>query len=98
MKILPESFIQAWEGRIFNIHPSLLPLYPGLRSIARAVEANGPFGVTLHGVVPEVDAGPVLFQDRIEMQDVKSLEEIEFLYHVREHRLVREWGRLAGQI
>ncbi len=62
MKILPESFVQAWADRLINIHPSLLPLFPGLNSAEKSWTAGSDMGVTLHKVVAEVDSGDVILQ------------------------------------
>lgn len=62
MKIIPESFVQKWENRMFNLHPSLLPLYPGLQSFEKAYTDGAPLGATVHRVITELDAGPILKQ------------------------------------
>ena len=90
MRILPAGFIERWQGKILNLHPSLLPEFPGLASIQRAVEAGGPFGVTVHEVIPEVDAGPIVLQRRFSLPENADLETVEKIYHSHEHQLVRE--------
>ena len=61
MRILGEAFVEEWQGRLLNIHPSLLPKYPGLDTHARAIEANDTHGgVSVHLVTGELDAGEVL--------------------------------------
>lgn len=66
MRILGEPFVKRWQGRILNIHPSLLPLYPGLNTHARALEAGDrEAGASVHLVIPELDAGPVIAQARV---------------------------------
>jgi phosphoribosylglycinamide formyltransferase-1 len=63
MRILTTPFVQRWQGKLINIHPSLLPKYPGLDTHARAIADGEAFaGCTVHYVVPEVDAGPVIVQ------------------------------------
>lgn len=63
LRILTAPFVERWRGRLINIHPSLLPKYPGLDTHARALAAGEKFaGCTVHYVVPEVDAGPVIVQ------------------------------------
>lgn len=66
MRILTPGFVVAWAGRMLNIHPSLLPLYPGLHTHARAL-ANGDaeHGCTVHEVTEQLDHGPILGQARI---------------------------------
>ena len=66
MRILTPGFVRGWSDRILNIHPSLLPKYPGLRTHARAIEAgDAEAGCTVHEVTPELDAGPILGQARV---------------------------------
>ncbi len=66
MRILTPGFIAHWQGRILNIHPSLLPKYPGLDTHARALEANDhEAGCTVHEVTADLDAGPILGQARV---------------------------------
>lgn len=66
MRILGAQFVQRWPERILNIHPSLLPLYPGLRTHERAILAGDKeAGASVHLVVPELDAGPVIDQVRV---------------------------------
>lgn len=61
MRILGEGFVEEWQGRLLNIHPSLLPKYPGLDTHARAIEAQDTHGgVSVHLVTSELDAGEVL--------------------------------------
>ncbi|VVT20331.1 phosphoribosylglycinamide formyltransferase [Erythrobacter sp. EC-HK427] len=63
MRILTGDFVQRWEGRMVNTHPSLLPKYKGLDTHQRAIDAGDPFGgCTVHLVTPELDSGPVLGQ------------------------------------
>ncbi len=66
MRVLTPWFIEAWAGRMINIHPSLLPLYPGLNTHARAIAAgDAEAGCTVHEVTLEVDGGPILGQARV---------------------------------
>jgi phosphoribosylglycinamide formyltransferase 1 len=63
MRILSDSFVRGWEGRLINIHPSLLPAYKGIRVHERVIEAGEKLsGASVHFVVPELDAGPVIAQ------------------------------------
>lgn len=63
MRILTEDFVQSWEGRMVNTHPSLLPKYKGLDTHQRAIDAGDKFGgCSVHVVTPELDAGPILGQ------------------------------------
>lgn len=92
MRILPEDFVNQWQGRILNIHPSLLPAYPGLNSIERAYRDAADIGATVHEVTAVVDAGRVVAQGLVlEGQQAKklSIEDVELRVHLEEHRLLR---------
>ncbi|NVO23094.1 phosphoribosylglycinamide formyltransferase [Donghicola mangrovi] len=66
MRVLNGSFVQKWQGRMLNIHPSLLPKYKGLHTHQRAIEAGETeAGVTVHMVTPALDDGPILGQARV---------------------------------
>lgn len=66
MRLLSPGFIAGWQGRILNIHPSLLPLYKGLDTHARAIAAgDAEAGCSVHVVTPELDDGPVVAQARV---------------------------------
>lgn len=63
MRILTEGFVRHYEGRLLNIHPSLLPAFPGLHTHQRAIEAGCKLaGATVHFVTPELDHGPIVLQ------------------------------------
>jgi phosphoribosylglycinamide formyltransferase-1 len=63
MRILSDGFVRGWEGRLINIHPSLLPSYKGTKVHDRVIEAKEALsGASVHFVVPELDAGPVIAQ------------------------------------
>jgi phosphoribosylglycinamide formyltransferase-1 len=63
MRVLDAPFVEAWRDRMVNIHPSLLPAFPGLRPQSQALAAGVRFtGCTVHFVRPEVDAGPIIAQ------------------------------------
>ena len=70
MRLMTPTFVERWDGRMINIHPSLLPLYPGLDTHARAL-ADGVriAGCTVHYVVAEVDAGPIIAQGAVPVVD-----------------------------
>jgi phosphoribosylglycinamide formyltransferase 1 len=93
MKIVPESFLARWERRILNLHPSLLPAYPGLNSIERAHREGAALGVTVHEVIKDVDAGRLVCQRRcLNEQEVReySLGSSELLMHIDEQRVIKE--------
>lgn len=88
MKILPKEFITAFEGKIFNIHPSLLPAYPGINSIERAFNDRVHSGASVHLVDEGIDTGRVLYQRKVELEE--SLEWTELMVHILEHKLSRK--------
>ncbi len=66
MRILDPGFVARWQGRLLNIHPSLLPAYPGLHTHRRVLEAGDRWhGCTVHFVTEELDAGPLVIQGRV---------------------------------
>jgi phosphoribosylglycinamide formyltransferase-1 len=100
MRIVPEDFVQEWTGKMLNIHPSLLPTYPGLDSIARAYEEKAPLGATVHEVTPVVDGGRRIVQREIGTDKrfllATDLEEVSLRVHIHEHHLVRQAVRQWG--
>ena len=94
MRILPPSFLASWKDRVLNIHPSLLPAYPGKDSLKRSYEAGAALGVTLHKVIAQVDAGPILLQEKVLDANPSGhslpFKEVEEKIHACEHRLVQK--------
>lgn len=75
MRILTPAFIRRFEGRLLNIHPSLLPKYRGLHTHRRALEAGDPWhGASIHFVTEELDGGPVVLQGRINVGSTDTPE------------------------
>jgi phosphoribosylglycinamide formyltransferase-1 len=88
MRILTPGFVRRWEGRMLNIHPSLLPKYPGLHTHARALAAgDAEAGCTVHLVTAELDAGPILGQARVPVQPGDTPETLAARVLEMEHRL-----------
>lgn len=88
MRIIGETLLKEYEGRIVNIHPSYLPELKGKDSIKRAFEAKKDFtGVTVHFVDSGVDTGKVIYQEKIVIDKKWSLEELEEEVHEREHKI-----------
>ena len=88
MRILSKDFVKFFEGRILNIHPSLLPKYKGLNTHARALAANEQFaGCSVHLVTPELDGGPVLAQTRISIDKTDNVESLSAKVLKEEHVL-----------
>jgi len=88
MRILSPEFIAGWEGRMINIHPSLLPKYKGLDTHARAIAAGDRVaGVSVHLVTAELDGGPVLAQVEVPILAGDTPETLAARVLVEEHRL-----------
>ena len=88
MRILTEGFVCRWEGRMLNIHPSLLPKYPGLDTHARAIAAgDAQAGCTVHEVTPELDAGPILGQAEVPILPGDKAQTLAARVLTQEHRL-----------
>ena len=89
MRILDVTFIDAFEGRIINLHPSLLPSFPGMHGIRQAYEHGVKVtGCTVHWVTPELDAGPIIDQKAIRIEEDDTLELLEKKVHIIEHQLL----------
>ncbi len=88
MRILTSGFTAQWEGRMLNIHPSLLPKYRGLHTHARALEAGDrEHGCTVHEVTAALDDGPVLGQARVPIQPGDTPQALAERVLEQEHRL-----------
>jgi len=101
MRLFTAGFAQRWYGRMLNIHPSLLPSFPGLEPQAQALRAGVKIsGATVHFVIPETDAGPILMQGAVEVRDHDTPETLAERILEIEHRIYPAALRLvaAGQI
>lgn len=88
MRVLTPDFVGRFEGRMLNIHPSLLPKYPGLHTHKRAIEAGDTeAGCTVHEVTPVLDDGPILGQARVPIEAGDTPDELAARVLVQEHRL-----------
>jgi phosphoribosylglycinamide formyltransferase-1 len=88
MRILTPGFVRRYQGRMLNIHPSLLPLYPGLHTHARALAAgDAEAGCTVHEVTADLDAGPILGQARVPVLPGDTPDSLAARVLVQEHRL-----------
>lgn len=96
MRILTPGFVNAWSGRMINIHPSLLPKFKGVDTHARAIEAGETeHGCTVHWVTPGMDEGPVIAQARVPVLPGDTPETLAARVLVEEHRLYPEALKLA---
>ncbi|MDF2799413.1 MAG: phosphoribosylglycinamide formyltransferase [Devosia sp.] len=91
MRVLGEDFVNRWQGRLINIHPSLLPLYKGLDTHARAL-ADGAtrHGCTVHFVTPGLDEGPAILQAEVPVLPGDTPDTLAARVLVEEHRLYPE--------
>ncbi|PZO65562.1 MAG: phosphoribosylglycinamide formyltransferase [Paracoccus denitrificans] len=88
MRILTPDFVRRFDGRMLNIHPSLLPKYPGLHTHARAIEArDAEAGATVHLVTPVLDDGPILGQARVPVLASDDPDSLAARVLVQEHQL-----------
>ena len=88
MRILTPAFVDRFAGRLLNIHPSLLPKYPGLHTHARAIEAgDAEAGATVHLVTRVLDEGPILGQARVPVQPDDTPETLAARVLTAEHQL-----------
>jgi phosphoribosylglycinamide formyltransferase-1 len=86
MRILSARFVDAFAGRILNVHPSLLPAYPGLETHRRVLDAGERWhGATVHFVTAELDAGPAVIQYRLAIRRGDTTESLAERVHVGEH-------------
>ena len=86
MRILSAEFVQRFSGRLLNIHPSLLPLYKGLDTHARALAAgDSHHGASVHYVTAELDGGPVIMQGRLRLKPGDTPEAVSARVHTLEH-------------
>jgi phosphoribosylglycinamide formyltransferase 1 len=88
MRVLTKAFIQRFEGRLLNIHPSLLPAFPGLHTHRRALEAGVRIhGCTVHYVTPELDGGPVVAQAAVPVLASDTEDALAARVLTEEHRI-----------
>jgi phosphoribosylglycinamide formyltransferase 1 len=97
MEILSPEFIRRFQGRIVNVHPSLLPAFRGIRAIEQALDYGvRVMGVTVHFVDEGVDSGPIILQHAFELPYSAELEAIEESVHAIEHELLPRAIRLLA--
>ena len=101
MELLGDELVRRFAGRMVNVHPSLLPAFPGVRAIEQAVEHGVKVtGVTVHFVDEHLDNGPIVLQEALELPYPAPIAEIEQRVHDVEHRLLPRAVRLiaAGRV
>lgn len=96
MQLLSPEFLRRFAGRVINVHPALLPAFPGLRAVEQALEYGVKvFGVTVHFVDEGIDTGPVILQRAVEL-DARRAEEVMERLQPIEHELLPEAVRLIA--
>ncbi len=97
MQLLSGGFLRSFDGRVINVHPALLPAFPGLRAVEQALEYGVKvFGVTVHFVDDGVDTGPVILQRAVELPDARTPDEVRASLQPLEHELLPEAVRLIA--
>lgn len=89
MRVLGADIVRRFEGRMINIHPSLLPVFPGLQTHQRAIEAGvAEHGASVHYVTPDLDGGPVIAQAHVPVLPKDTAEDLAARVLEQEHRLL----------
>ena len=97
MQLLSPEFLARFRGRVINVHPALLPAFPGLGPVEQALAYGVKvFGVTVHFVDEGVDTGPVILQRAVELPDARTTEEVMRELQPIEHELLPEAVRLIA--
>jgi phosphoribosylglycinamide formyltransferase-1 len=98
MQLLSVGFLARFPGAVINVHPALLPAFPGLEAVEQALAYGVKvFGVTVHFVDEGVDTGPVILQRAVELPDASSADEVFERLHPIEHELLPEAVRLIAR-
>jgi phosphoribosylglycinamide formyltransferase-1 len=88
MRILSDEFVMKWQGKLINIHPSLLPKYKGMHTHQRVIDAGEKqHGATVHWVIPELDAGEIIAQHSLDILPGDTPESLQQRVHALEHQL-----------
>ncbi len=98
MRVLTDDFVKRWEGRMLNIHPSLLPAFKGIDTHRRALEAGvKTHGATVHFVVPELDSGPIIMQSEVAVLPGDNEEKLAARVLAAEHKIYPAALKLAAE-
>jgi phosphoribosylglycinamide formyltransferase 1 len=98
MQLLSDDFLARFPDRVINVHPALLPAFPGLAAVEQAIAYGVKvFGVTVHFVDGGVDSGPVILQRAVELPDARDAESVLKQLHPIEHELLPEAVRLIAR-
>jgi phosphoribosylglycinamide formyltransferase-1 len=98
MELLDPGLVRRFAGRMINVHPALLPAFPGVRAIEQALDYGVKvIGVTVHFVDEGIDTGPIILQECFELPYPRDIAEIEERAHAVEHRLLPRAVRLIAE-
>ena len=98
MRLLTPEFVRRWSGRMLNIHPALLPMFKGLHTHRRALDAGvREHGATVHFVVPEMDSGPIVLQGSVPVMDGDTEEVLAQRVLEVEHRIYPQALRMVAE-
>lgn len=98
LQLLAPEFLAGFAGRVINVHPALLPAFPGLHVVQQAIDYGVKvFGVTVHFVDDGIDTGPVILQRALQLPDVRDPDEVLEQLHPIEHELLVEAVRLIAR-
>jgi phosphoribosylglycinamide formyltransferase-1 len=98
MQLLSDDFLSRFPNRVINVHPALLPAFPGIHAVQQAIDYGVKvFGVTVHFVDGGVDTGPVILQRAIELPDARDADQARELLRPIEHELLPEAVRLIAR-
>jgi phosphoribosylglycinamide formyltransferase-1 len=99
MRLFTAEFVQRWHGRMLNVHPSLLPAFPGLDPHGQALKAGVKIsGATVHFVTPDTDAGPIVIQGAVAVKDDDTVETLSERIVGVEHRIYPAAVRLVADM
>lgn len=99
MRLFTADFVLRWQGRMLNIHPSLLPSFPGLEPHAQAIKAGVKIsGATVHFVTPDTDAGPIVMQGAVAVADDDTPETLSQRILTVEHKIYPAALRLVAEM
>jgi phosphoribosylglycinamide formyltransferase 1 len=101
MQLLSPEFVERFRGRVINVHPALLPAFPGIDAVQQAIDHGSKItGVTVHFVDEGVDSGPIILQRPVPVAPSRDWAETERAIHATEHALLPETIRLiaAGRV
>ena len=97
MQLLSAEFLRTFAGRVINVHPALLPAFPGLHAVEQALEYGVKvYGVTIHFVDTGVDTGPVILQKAVELPEARAVEDVMQALQPVEHELLPAAVRLIA--